>query len=260
MASGASASLLGAAVSALGSRAVDRRTPSVRRRGVGACRDRPCGVPASAQRPDLPRRRRSAALRAAHAPDAPGHGPRRPAPGDLWRASRDGLVRALRAQRTNGGSGRRCGARGVGVPHSPMACARLVGDRVIRRSGPVTSVQLSAGCAPLPGQSELSSHPTSRPRDRELRDVSAEAGRGTRQRPIVFTTAGRVGPHAGRSIAGVAGVATPAASPPQESIGGIAAAFRWPRRVLPRRRPRRSHGLGASVLRTRDEELNGDER
>ena len=84
-----------------------------------------------------------------------------------------------------------------------MAAARLVGDRVIRRIGPVASVRLSGLCAAV-GSITVVLAP----------DLAAGLvgfallGVGVALViPIVFATAGGIGPHAGRSIAGVAGVA-----------------------------------------------------
>ena len=101
-----------------------------------------------------------------------------------------------------------------------MAAARLVGDRVIRRVGPVTSVRLSGLCAAA-GAIVVVLAP----------DLAAGLagfallGVGVALViPIVFATAGRVGPHPGRSIAGVAGVAYASGLAAPGVIGGIAAA------------------------------------
>jgi MFS family permease len=101
-----------------------------------------------------------------------------------------------------------------------MAAARLVGDRVIRRMGPVTSVRLSGVCAAA-GAIAVVLAP----------DLAAGLagfallGVGVALViPVVFATAGRIGPHPGRSIAGVAGVAYASGLAAPGVIGGIAAA------------------------------------
>jgi MFS family permease len=100
-----------------------------------------------------------------------------------------------------------------------MAVARLLGDRVIRRIGPVASVRLSGVCAAA-GSITVVLAP----------DLAAGLagfallGVGVALVvPIVFATAGRIGPHAGRSIAGVAGVAYASGLAAPAVIGGIAA-------------------------------------
>ncbi len=102
-----------------------------------------------------------------------------------------------------------------------MAAARLVGDRVIRRIGPVASVRTSGLCATV-GSLTVVLAP----------DLAAGLagfallGVGVALViPIVFATAGRIGPHAGRSIAGVAGVAYASGLAAPGVIGGIAAMF-----------------------------------
>jgi Major Facilitator Superfamily len=101
-----------------------------------------------------------------------------------------------------------------------MAGARLVGDRVIRRLGPVTTVRLSGVCATA-GAIGVVLAP-----DLAAGFASfALLGVGVALViPIVFATAGRVGPHSGRSIAGVAGVAYASGLAAPGVIGGVAAA------------------------------------
>jgi MFS family permease len=101
-----------------------------------------------------------------------------------------------------------------------MAAARLVGDRVIRRVGPVASVRLSGACAAA-GAVAVVLAP-----DLPAGLVGfALLGIGVALVvPIVFAAAGRVGPHPGRSIAGVAGVAYASGLVAPGVIGGIAAA------------------------------------
>jgi fucose permease len=137
-----------------------------------------------------------------------------------------------------------------------MACARLVGDRVIRRLGPVTSVQLSGVCAAA-GAIGVVLAP-----DLVAGFASfALLGIGVALViPIVFATAGRVGPHAGRSIAGVAGVAYASGLAAPGVIGGIAAAFSLTTSFCLVAVLVAVMALGASVLRTRNEEPNGNER
>lgn len=101
-----------------------------------------------------------------------------------------------------------------------MAAARLVGDRAIQRLGPVTCVRLSGLCAAAGAMAVVFAP-----------DLTAGLvgfallGLGVALViPIVFATAGRVGPHPGRSIAGVAGVAYASGLAAPGVIGGIAAA------------------------------------
>jgi predicted MFS family arabinose efflux permease len=101
-----------------------------------------------------------------------------------------------------------------------MATARLLGDRVIRRLGPVRTVRLSgaiAACGALavvlaPGLPV---------------GLAGFFLLGTGVAlvvPIVFATAGRVGPHPARSIAGVAGISYGSGLIAPGVIGGIASA------------------------------------
>jgi predicted MFS family arabinose efflux permease len=100
-----------------------------------------------------------------------------------------------------------------------MAAARLVGDRDIRRLGPVRTVQLSGACAVV-GAVAVVLAP----------DLAvglagfALLGIGVALVvPVVFAAAGRVGPHPARSIAGVAGVAYASGLAAPGVIGGVAA-------------------------------------
>jgi predicted MFS family arabinose efflux permease len=84
-----------------------------------------------------------------------------------------------------------------------MAAVRLIGDRVVRRLGPVRTVRLSGTCAAI-GAVAVVLAP----------DVPIAFGGfallGTGVAiviPLVFAAAGRVGPSPARSVAGVAGVA-----------------------------------------------------
>ena len=130
-----------------------------------------------------------------------------------------------------------------------MAAARLVGDRVIRRLGPVTSVRLSGVCAAA-GAIGVVLAP----------DLAAGLagfallGVGVALViPIVFATAGRVGPHPGRSIAGVAGVAYASGLAAPGVIGGVAAAFSLTASFCLVAGLVAIMALGATVLRTKDE-------
>src|SRR5262249_42758385 len=101
-----------------------------------------------------------------------------------------------------------------------MAVARLVGDRVIRRLGPVRTVRLSGVCAAF-GAVAVVLAP-----DMAVGLAGfALLGIGVALVvPLVFAAAGRVGPHPARSIAGVAGVAYASGLAAPGVIGGIAAA------------------------------------
>jgi predicted MFS family arabinose efflux permease len=100
-----------------------------------------------------------------------------------------------------------------------MAVARLAGDRVIQKLGPVRTVRLSGACAAC-GALAVVLAP----------DLAvglggfALLGIGVALVvPLVFAAAGRVGPHPARSIAGVAGVAYASGLVAPGVIGGIAA-------------------------------------
>jgi len=101
-----------------------------------------------------------------------------------------------------------------------MAAARLVGDRAIRRLGPVRTVRLSGACA-VAGALTVVLAP-----GLALGLVGfALLGTGVALVvPLVFAAAGRVGPHPARSIAGVAGVAYASGLVAPGVIGGIASA------------------------------------
>jgi hypothetical protein len=99
-----------------------------------------------------------------------------------------------------------------------MATVRLMGDRVIRRLGPVRTVRLSGTCAAggaiavvlAPGLAF---------------GLAGFALLGTGVAlvvPLVFAAAGRVGTHPARSVAGVAGVAYGSGLVAPGVIGGIA--------------------------------------
>jgi MFS family permease len=100
-----------------------------------------------------------------------------------------------------------------------MAVARLLGDRVVRRFGPVATVRASGVCA-VAGAAIVALAP----------NVAvgllgfALLGIGVAVVvPLAFAAAGRVGPHPARSIAGVAVVAYGSGLVAPGAIGGIAA-------------------------------------
>jgi fucose permease len=100
-----------------------------------------------------------------------------------------------------------------------MAAARLVGDRVIRRLGPVPTVRLSGTCAAGGAVAVVLAPDTAV-------GLSGFALLGIGVAlvvPVVFAAAGRVGPHPARSIAGVAGVAYASGLVTPGVIGGVAA-------------------------------------
>lgn len=101
-----------------------------------------------------------------------------------------------------------------------MAAVRLIGDRAIRRLGPVRTVRVSGACA-VAGALAVVLAP----------DLAvglagfALLGIGLAVVvPLVFAAAGRVGPHPARSVAGVAGVAYGSGLVAPGVIGGIASA------------------------------------
>jgi predicted MFS family arabinose efflux permease len=111
-------------------------------------------------------------------------------------------------------------ALAVSVFAGTMAAVRLVGDRVIRRFGPVVTVRGSGLCA-IGGALAVVFAP----------DLAvglagfALLGIGVAVVvPLVFAAAGRVGPHPARSVAGVAGVAYGSGLVAPGVIGGIASA------------------------------------
>jgi predicted MFS family arabinose efflux permease len=101
-----------------------------------------------------------------------------------------------------------------------MAAARLVGDRVIGRLGPVDTVRLSGACAAAGAVAVIVA-----PGLAVGLAGFALIGVGVALVvPLVFAAAGRVGPHPARSIAGVAGIAYGSGLVAPGVIGGIAAA------------------------------------
>ena len=101
-----------------------------------------------------------------------------------------------------------------------MAATRLMGDRVIRRLGPVRTVRLSGACAAA-GALVVVVAPD---------PAVGLAGFGLLGVgvavvvPLVFAAAGRIGPHPTRSIAGVAGIAYGSGLVAPAVIGGVASA------------------------------------
>jgi len=126
---------------------------------------------------------------------------------------------ALYIRRELGGSAT-IAALAVSAFAATMAAARLVGDRVIRRLGPVTTVRLSGTCAAAGAVAIVVA-----PGLATGLAGFALLGIGVALVvPLVFAAAGRVGPHPARSIAGVAGVAYASGLVAPGIIGGIAAA------------------------------------
>ncbi|WP_199511736.1 MFS transporter [Nucisporomicrobium flavum] len=106
----------------------------------------------------------------------------------------------------------------VSVFSISMAVARFAGDRVIHRLGPVSTVRLAAVCAcvgavtvVLGGQVPIVALGFG------LLGVGIAV-----VVPLVFATAGRIGDHPGRSLAGVAGIAYGSGLVAPGIIGGIA--------------------------------------
>jgi MFS family permease len=130
---------------------------------------------------------------------------------------------ALYVRRELGGSASTA-ALAVSVFAGTMAVVRLVGDRVIRRLGPMGTVRVSGACA-IAGALAVALAP----------DLAvglagfALLGIGVAVVvPVVFAAAGRVGPHPARSVAGVAGVAYGSGLVAPGVIGGIASAASLP--------------------------------
>jgi predicted MFS family arabinose efflux permease len=101
-----------------------------------------------------------------------------------------------------------------------MASVRLVGDRVIRRLGPVRTVRLSGACAALGAVAVVLA-----PNAAFALAAFALLGIGVAVVvPLVFAAAGRVGPSPARSIAGVAGIAYASGLAAPGVIGFVASA------------------------------------
>jgi predicted MFS family arabinose efflux permease len=101
-----------------------------------------------------------------------------------------------------------------------MAVARFAGDRVVHRLGRVATVRLAGVCAAVGALGVVLG--------RQIVPVLcgfALIGTGIAVVvPLVFATAGRIGPHPARSIAGVAGIAYGSGLVAPGIIGGIASA------------------------------------
>jgi predicted MFS family arabinose efflux permease len=100
-----------------------------------------------------------------------------------------------------------------------MATARLAGDHVVRRIGPVTTVRIAGLCATVGALGVVLA-------DNVVIVVGGFALIGIGVAvvvPLTFAIAGRIGPHPARSIAGVAGVAYGSGLVAPGVIGGIAA-------------------------------------
>jgi predicted MFS family arabinose efflux permease len=109
----------------------------------------------------------------------------------------------------------------VAVFSVSMAAARFAGDRVVHRIGPVAAVRLAGGCATAGALAVVLT--------RNIVPVVggfALIGVGIAVVvPLVFATAGRIGPHPARSIAGVAGIAYGSGLIAPGIIGGVARLF-----------------------------------
>ena len=106
----------------------------------------------------------------------------------------------------------------VAVFSISMAVARFAGDRVVRRLGPVATVQLAALCAAVGALAVVLGRHV----------VPVMAGFGLLGAgiavvvPLVFAAAGRLDEHPGRNLAGVAGIAYGSGLIAPGVIGGIA--------------------------------------
>jgi predicted MFS family arabinose efflux permease len=106
----------------------------------------------------------------------------------------------------------------VAVFSISMAVARFAGDRVVRRLGPVATVQLAALCAAVGALAVVLGRHV----------VPVMAGFGVLGAgiavvvPLVFAAAGRLDEHPGRNLAGVAGIAYGSGLIAPGVIGGIA--------------------------------------
>jgi predicted MFS family arabinose efflux permease len=112
------------------------------------------------------------------------------------------------------------GAFAVSAFAVTMAAARLVGDRAIRRLGPVRTVRISGACA-TGGAVAIVLAPDL------VFGLAGFALLGIGVAlvvPLVFAAGGRVGPHPARSVAGVAVVAYASGLAAPGVIGGLAAA------------------------------------
>ena len=99
-----------------------------------------------------------------------------------------------------------------------MAAARFAGDRVVRRAGPVATVRIAGLCATAGALGVVLTRNV-------ILVVGGFALIGIGIAvvvPLVFAAAGRIGPHPGRSIAGVAGIAYASGLVAPGVIGGIA--------------------------------------
>jgi predicted MFS family arabinose efflux permease len=100
-----------------------------------------------------------------------------------------------------------------------MATARLAGDRLIRKFGPVRTVRLSGACAAAGAVAVVLAPGLAL----GLLGFAALGIGVALVVPVVFAAAGRVGPHPARSIAGAAGVAYASGLVAPGVIGGVAA-------------------------------------
>jgi MFS family permease len=126
---------------------------------------------------------------------------------------------ALFIKRELGGSASTA-ALAVSAFAATMAGVRLIGDRVIRRLGPVVTVRISGACAAAGAVAVVLA-----PNLAVGLGGFALLGIGVALVvPLVFAAAGRIGPHPARSIAGVAGIAYGSGLAAPGVIGGVASA------------------------------------
>jgi MFS family permease len=124
---------------------------------------------------------------------------------------------ALYLQRELGASAT-AAALAVSAYAATMAAARLAGDHVIRKLGPVLTVRLSGACAATGAVLVVLA-----PGLPVGLTGFALLGIGVALVvPLVFAAAGRIGPHPARSIAGVAGIAYGGGLVAPGVIGGVA--------------------------------------
>ena len=101
-----------------------------------------------------------------------------------------------------------------------MALIRLAGDTVVRRVGATATVRSAGVCATV-GALAVAASPSVAV---SLIGFGLLGGGVAVVVPLVFAAAGRVGPHPGRSIAGVAGISYGAGLAAPGVIGGVASA------------------------------------
>jgi MFS family permease len=130
---------------------------------------------------------------------------------------------------------------------SATASTRLVGDHAVRRFGPVRTVRMAGACA-TGGAVVVVLAPS------VAVGIAGFALLGVGIAvvvPLVFAAAGRVGPHPGRSIAGVTGLAYGGGLATPGVIGGVAAASSFRASFCLVAGLMMAMGLAAGVMRPR---------